>query len=136
MEDEIDNWVNHDFWYANQYIDHYDRGFGMPVPGDESGSIAKSSAIESYCSPPHLPRTSIDSNVFITNGENAQYSSIPTLKVEAESPANSLYMVQNEPNIFVPSPTIPLQNRTCDSGEDVRKLYYLYFFSLIVLQWN
>ena len=117
MEEEIDKWVNHDFWYNNQCIDHYDTDISLAnVTDGESRSMAKPDAIEPYCSQQHLPHSTMDSSAFITDGQSPQYSSIQTLKVEVESPVSSMYMIQNEPTIFVPSPTIPMQNRTSDSA--------------------
>lgn len=126
MEEEIDNWVNHDFWYTNQCIDHYDTDFSLTnVPSSDSKTIPKSTPVESYCAPQPLTTADIDSNVFMGSEPAPQFSSIPTLKVEVESPASSIYMVQNEPTVFVPSPTIPIQSSNGDSGSKLFKIYCL-----------
>ena len=127
MEEEIDNWVNHDFWYTNQCIDHYDTDIPLAnITGDEPQSMAKTTTVESYCPPQPISNSNIDSNVFFGNGQNSQYSSVPALKVEVESPVTSIYMVQNEPTTLIPSPTIPLQSTTSDSGGKKYDFYTAY----------
>ena len=84
---------------------------------NESRQITRSSPVDSFSSSQNVHQSSVDSNVFMTNGQTPpHHSSSSSLRVEIESPASSIYMAQNEPSVFVPSPTIPLQNRTSSSG--------------------
>jgi len=118
IEEEIDNWVNQDFWYHNQCIVHYDTDMPLQNGTDnEPRPITRSSPVDSFSSSQNLHQSSVDSNVFMTNGQTPpHHSSSSSLRVQIESPASSIYMAQNEPSVFVPSPTIPLQNRTSSSG--------------------
>ena len=118
IEEEIDNWVNQDFWYHNQCIVHYDTDMPLQNGTDnEPRPITRSSPVDSFSSSQNLHQSNVDSNVFMTNGQTPpHHSSSSSLRVQIESPASSIYMAQNEPSVFVPSPTIPLQNRTSSSG--------------------
>ena len=122
MEEEIDNWVNHDFWYTNQCIDHYDADIPLAnVTDSTSGQLSKSLVTDMYCTPQPLSQPSLGSesvlkNLLVESGQNSQCQAIPALKVEVESPVSSMYMMPSEPSIFVPSPTIPIQSVTSDSG--------------------
>ena len=101
---------------------------------NEHRPITRSSPVDSFSSSQNLHQSSVDSNVFMTNGQTPpHHSSSSSLRVQIESPASSIYMAQNEPSVFVPSPTIPLQNRTSSSGgSKYSSMFSSFMFSVVV----
>lgn len=127
MEEEIDKWVNHDFWYTSQCIDHYDTGFNLDSVTTDPSRPLSSNSVTANSSPmldlsprPTLPSNPgaehVLKNLLIETGHNSTHNVIPALKVETGNQGTSMYMVPSGPTIFVPSPTIPIQSSGTDSN--------------------
>ena len=129
METEIDNWVNHDFWYTNQCIDHYDdterlTAMDLALPDPTNGHISHvdSSAATSPiaglspASVSSLPKATLDG--LLGAGEESLSNAVPSINVDQHSVLPALYIVANEgmlvANHSVPlqSPTIPIQGHS------------------------
>ncbi len=125
MDTEINNWVNHDFWYTNQCIDHYDADRfapmdlslppAPPVPDTNLQPQLDQRAVSplsnfSSTSIASGPQSGLENRLLVPENQSLSQT-VPVVNVEAETPIPTVYLVDNE-RIFVTSPSISIQNST------------------------
>ncbi len=126
MESEINNWVNHDFWYTNQCIDHYDSNrfptMELPLsidttsdshqPVDQSGasplSTFSSASVNSH-SQPAL------NGLLVAENRDLSQNNHTAMNVDNDNSIPSLYVVGGD-QMFVTSPSISIQSPASSNG--------------------